>query len=629
MNSLTNLKNPLATRLLREAERKDGKEEQMTEREGLDYQLELAFSDDVEFNARCDSPERANAFRAKEAGGVEAIPIEGAPPQEFVKAEKNLETLGFFTPSSNWTKDVKKKVISFTITIDGKKVKASATILPSAEYGLPDTADLDKYRAFQKILSDELIKNGKVPKCITFTSMDLIQAMGKKRKGGEIYGEIRDWLMRMKLTGIQSEGAVWLAGKKTWVTDTVSVFDRVVVHGQELDDGIIADSHYVWLSDWQLENINEYWLLSIDYDLHKQLRKPIAKSLLPLLQIGFYASGGTYTKRYDQLCQFLGVTNHKRFSYIKRQLEPSFKDLHGKGFLDNWDYGENKLHNTHNIIWWAGDRFYEMQELLQERERKLTEPVSRKPKRLTRPKPTPDKAQQPEVKTETLDTKPEREVSPSRASRNIALARDDALTPRKPQLSSLAQELVERGISESVAIDFIESFPDEYLVEKIEMHDVNKATGEITTNAAGWLREAITRDFKLSEEQQSKLQAKAERKEEEEREEKLRAEAKEIQEQRLKEIIANFPEKDEWVEGRVQYNIEVRNLMAESKMNKPLTDEEIEERRRIFNEQYPITEEDRRKWLVGNDTSCKLEDIMNELKSGEENEEITVPAREA
>lgn len=86
-------------------------------------------------------------------------------------------------------------------------------------------------------------------------------------------------------TTISSEGAVWLAGKKVWATDTFHVFKRVVAYGEELDDDMIADCHYVWLSDWQLENINEFWLLSLDYDLHKQLRKPIAKSLLPLLGV--------------------------------------------------------------------------------------------------------------------------------------------------------------------------------------------------------------------------------------------------------------------------------------------------------------------------------------------------------
>ena len=527
-----------------------------------------------------------------------------AMPQEFIKAEKNLETLGFFTPSNNWTKDAKKKVISFTKIEGNKRVKASVTIFPSAEHGLPDTSDLDKYRAFQKILSEALIRNGKVPKHITFTSAELIDAMGKKRRGGEIYKEIENWLDRMVLTGLKAQGAVWLAGKKVWATDTFHVFERAIAYGRELDNGTIAACHHVWLSDWQFENINEFWLLSIDYDLHKQLRKPIAKSLLPLLQIGFYASGGNYTKRYDELSQFIGIKTYTRFSYLKRQLEPSFEELQGKGFLADWDYDENQLYKTYNIIWQAGERFYEAQEILREREIKLTVPASRKPKRITRPKQKPDKVQL-EVKTETLPVEPDFKER---------LATDTK--PDKRQLSALAQELVERGISESVAIDFSESFPEEYLREKVEMHDVKKAAREFTTNASGWLREAIVRDYKLSEEQQRKLEVKARYKEVEEGEEKLKDEAKKIQEQRIKEALSQFLEEDEWVEERVRQVIEIRKMIAESSGLEPLTDKEIEERRRGFHEQYPITKEEKRRWLVGEASRCRLEAIMDELKNG-------------
>ena len=292
MNPLANLKNLLAAGLLREAEKEVGKEKQMSKKDEQGYQLQLGVFEGV-----------------GESGEAGIVPTESGLLRDFIKAEKNLEWLGFFTPSSNWTKEVKKKVVSFTAIVEGKKVKASATILPSAEYGLPDTADLDKYRAFQKILSGELIRNGKVFKHITFTSADLIEAMGEKKesdRGGKLYKEMRRWLKRMVLTGVEAEGAVWLAGKKVWASDTFHIFERAVAYGQEMGDGTVADCHHIWLSDWMLENINGLYLLSIDYDLHKQLRKPIAKSLLPVLQIGFYASGGNYTKRYDDLCQHIG-----------------------------------------------------------------------------------------------------------------------------------------------------------------------------------------------------------------------------------------------------------------------------------------------------------------------------------
>jgi hypothetical protein len=132
------------------------------------------------------------------------------------------------------------------------------------------------------------------------------------------------------------------------------------------------------------------------------------------------------------------------------------------------------------------------------------------------------------------------------------------------ELSSIAQELIERGITKSVAIDFAYSFPEEYIQEKIEMHDIRKATGEIWTNAAGWLREAITRDYKLSEEQQKKQEQLQKQQVQKEALSKIEAQAKEIQEQRLKEALADFPSSEEWVEECVMQSINVREMTIKS-----------------------------------------------------------------
>src|SRR5882762_5926326 len=58
-------------------------------------------------------------------------PQEQAPSissQDFIAVEKNLASLGFFTPSSKKLPVVKKKTITFTKTIDGKKVEVRAVI---------------------------------------------------------------------------------------------------------------------------------------------------------------------------------------------------------------------------------------------------------------------------------------------------------------------------------------------------------------------------------------------------------------------------------------------------------------------------------------------------------------------
>ena len=73
---------------------------------------------------------------------------------DFIKLEKNLVSLGFFTPSSRRIKNEKAKTITFTRFIDGNRVEAKVTIVPASLFGLPVTADQDKYFAFQKIVTE-------------------------------------------------------------------------------------------------------------------------------------------------------------------------------------------------------------------------------------------------------------------------------------------------------------------------------------------------------------------------------------------------------------------------------------------------------------------------------------------
>src|SRR5438874_13305255 len=90
------------------------------------------------------------------------------PSTEFVKVEKNLASIGFFTPSSKRTRNEKAKTVAVTITLDGKRVDAKATIAPTALFGLPITGDQDKWLALHKILPDIQVRDGKVTNQVSF-----------------------------------------------------------------------------------------------------------------------------------------------------------------------------------------------------------------------------------------------------------------------------------------------------------------------------------------------------------------------------------------------------------------------------------------------------------------------------
>jgi len=287
------------------------------------------------------------------------FPVEPAPPgREIVRVEKNLNTFGFFTPSSKRLRSASKRVALQVRTEDGRRVQAKATIFPVGEFGLPTTADQDKYFAFQKILEQIRKRNGILTNPVRFSSAAMIDTLGMTH-GGKNYREIWEWIRRMTLTGIESEGVVYFSGRKKYARDLFHVFQRSVAVGEVLEDGTTAEENYIWLSEWQLENINNRHTLPINYDVYKTLQLHISKALVPLLQIWFYASRAEQhtEKKYFDLCSLLGLQTFQSPSRIKQQLGPSLNELKDNQFLAAWELQKTTDATDYKLCLWAGAAF--------------------------------------------------------------------------------------------------------------------------------------------------------------------------------------------------------------------------------------------------------------------------------
>src|SRR5579871_1800449 len=297
--------------------------------------------------------------RPQSDGDQSLLSLEPAPvTKEIVRVEKNLNTFGFFTPSSKRLRSSSKRVSLQVRTDDGRRVQANATIFPVGEFGLPTTADQDKYFAFQKILEQIRKKNGVITNPVRFSSAAMIDTLGMTH-GGKNYREIWEWIRRMTLTGIESEGVVYFSGRKKYARDLFHVFQRSVAVGEVLEDGRIAEENYIWLSEWQLENINHRHTLPIQYDVYKTLQLHISKALVPLLQIWFYASRAELhtEKKYSDLCSLLGLQTFSSPSRIKQQLAPSLDELKNNRFLAAWELTKTTDETDYKLCLWAGAAF--------------------------------------------------------------------------------------------------------------------------------------------------------------------------------------------------------------------------------------------------------------------------------
>jgi hypothetical protein len=512
---------------------------------------------------------------------------------EIIRPEVNFLILPFFALSWKEIKKLTKIEYQTSIKRRGIGMNISWTISPSVEYGIPTPFDKEIKGTVDAIIScaKKPISNPlELPYIAEIARMIGLKPDKRGWYPGWVYRKIRESFDRMVATTVHSEGAFYAKGKGVCISDTFHLYDRVIFRGEKLPDGDVSEKNYLWLGSSYLDNINNNYVKPIDYIYFQSLKNYIAKRLYELLGVKFY---GLRNKRekifrigYGNLCQLLPITPQKSFSLIFKNLKPAHDELIQTGFLSKVEYERTKDRKSFNLLYFPGERARkEMKgnwgiEILEFEERQPLEIES--PREIIR-----------EVFNQQPQTQPDYEE----------------------ELSPIAQELINRGITKAFAVDFAESFPDEYLAEKIALHDYKKETGELTTNAAGWLREAIVQDYKPSEQQLKKQARMLEKQARQEEQRTLEEKAREIQEQRLTEALAKFPNDEQWVRERVVEHVNVRETTIKAFGGEQFTEEEIEEMYLRYKAQAPKTEEEKRAWLISNSKECALSTIISELKA--------------
>jgi hypothetical protein len=303
----------------------------------------------------------------KKNGGSVLVGHDPAVLPEYVPAELNLETIGFFSAGYKRrypTEPHEAKVVSLG-------TQRQIRIVPST-YGYPNSEDLDLYRAFLKICDEHAVVEEdrgagaverrprlKVPVC--FSTKKLLQYAGYK-KNAQILRRVQEWIKRGVITGI--EGGIYEAKTRRIKEGvTFTLFGKAYLRGEQMADGTVADTNYVWPAEWFCSNYFLRYFRPVDLAFHRRLERPIAKTLYPILETGWYAAdGGPYAKSYLDLCTLMYIPYHKQLSLAKQQLDPSHEELRREGFLAGWEYtldGRGKWNGV--LRWWPGAKWFHEQ----------------------------------------------------------------------------------------------------------------------------------------------------------------------------------------------------------------------------------------------------------------------------
>ncbi len=422
---------------------------------------------------------------------------------EFVRSEVNLLVFPFFALT---TKGLRRRLRTEFRAIaerDGERVEILWNVSANPEYGYPGLFDRQVHRAIEQIITERLRTEGEVENPIPLGSlyglcerMGLRKQAGRQEYGGRQYRAIRRALERITTTSIKSEGSFYEKGKRRWTSTVFHLYDAVVFQGEELRNGEIADTNYLYLNYLYLQSVNSFYVKPLDYHYQQSLRSPIASRLYEILGVKFYGvrnhRQAEICFKYSTLTQLLPVEQHQYLSDARKQLNPAHEELVATGFLASYEWREARDDGEWLIFYRPGERARDEIRWAQA-ERRLTNGAQ-----------------------ETLPGMEEEfEVEPAKRTAAAELVSEED--------EALIAELVRLNVSETTARELVKHSDANAIRKWIEALDYSRAQDK-----AAFLVKALQENWQVPEEY---LKAKEEQEQQERLREAERARRQERQEE--------------------------------------------------------------------------------------------------
>lgn len=251
-----------------------------------------------------------------------------------VNAESNLEEYPLFELK---TRQRSKAARTFERTIQGDgdaSLHQVWKVIPSGEYGMPGPVDQDVYLAVLQLLQ----QRGGMPEDgeLEFSLYELRKLLGWSDDSGGAYNQIKDSLWRIATTSVQSKNAFYIAGDKTRLNDTFTIWS---VHFSEHESGgvTVRERHMLRFHPIFIRNYLAQYLKGLDADFFWSLKSPFSKRLYRL--VDHERKGGLYWKTdVFSLRSQLPLADYQYVSQIKRALLKAHEELIERGFLSDVKY---------------------------------------------------------------------------------------------------------------------------------------------------------------------------------------------------------------------------------------------------------------------------------------------------
>jgi hypothetical protein len=289
----------------------------------------------------------------------------------LVSAERNLEEYPLFELKA---RQRGSKARLFERVIEGEggvSLRQSWKVIPSGEYGMPGPLDQDVYLAVLQLLE----KRGGMPEDgeLAFSLYELRKVLGWSDDSGGAYRQIKDALVRIQLTGVQSTNAFYSAADEQLIADSFNVWSvhfaqrkKRGAKGGAAAPGAHAttrDRHVLRFHPIFIRNYEAQYLKGLDADFFWGLRMPLSKRLYRLIDLQ-RASGLSWRTDLFAVRDQIPL-DYAYPSQIKRALGKAHAELEEKGFLSGVDYEEHEEENATSVIYRISPLFARRQKALE------------------------------------------------------------------------------------------------------------------------------------------------------------------------------------------------------------------------------------------------------------------------
>ena len=268
---------------------------------------------------------------------------------------------------------------------------------------------------------------------VSFSRYELLKLLGWPDQK-HYYQRLSESLHRWVGVTLRYDGCWWDNRRKRRVSASFHILDYVVLPDAD-DPG--ETSSFAWNKIF-FKSCKDGNLKRLDLDAYFALKSAISKQLYRFLDKRFYLRPDWTFDLPELAYEHVGISRNYAPWKIKQKLQPALEELEGIGFLEPMTAAE-RYSKTGRGAWNI---------------------------RVVRKLPTPAKAKPAET------------------------------PPAEPEPTGLERELVERGVTRSVAADLVRDFPADRIRRQVEVVDWLRETKPKRVKDLGaYLAEAIRKDF--------------------------------------------------------------------------------------------------------------------------------------